>query len=274
VAKVPGTNQLWAVGNVGYPTRQTLTEHWDGTGWSIVSSPNVGAAENYLSGVTAISAQDVWAVGAYSNNGSYPSQTLIEHWNGTSWSVVSSPNLGEASWLNGVVKVTARDIWAVGAYHIANSIDQPLIEHWDGKSWSVSLSSGGDDHLNAVAQVPGTNQVWAVGYEYTTPGTVPLIEHWDGTSWSSIPSPTNVFGFLYGVVAVSAKDAWVGGSLIGNETFIENWNGTYWSVIPSPNPGSPNVFYAMAKVPYTQKVFAVGHTGNSTGLQTLIETNC
>ena len=48
-----------------------------------VTSPNVGTDINLLLGVTAVSANDVWAVGAYS-----PDQTLIERWNGTEWTVV------------------------------------------------------------------------------------------------------------------------------------------------------------------------------------------
>src|SRR5438552_19193179 len=36
-----------------------------GTCWSVVPSPNVGTSLNYLWGVAAVSANDVWAVGAY-----------------------------------------------------------------------------------------------------------------------------------------------------------------------------------------------------------------
>src|SRR5437667_10446120 len=54
-------------------------------GWAVVSSPNVGPYTNELHGVTAISATNAWAVGIASSN------TLIEHWNGTAWSVSSSP---------------------------------------------------------------------------------------------------------------------------------------------------------------------------------------
>src|SRR5438128_549063 len=36
--------------------------------WSVVSSPNVGTRSNYLNGVKAVSANDVWAVGYYYNN--------------------------------------------------------------------------------------------------------------------------------------------------------------------------------------------------------------
>ena len=36
---------------------------------------------------------NIWTVGFYANSNQVY-QTLIEHWNGTNWSVVSSPNVG------------------------------------------------------------------------------------------------------------------------------------------------------------------------------------
>src|SRR5206468_9107024 len=84
--------------------------------WEVVSSPNVGTSDNQLRGVAAVSANDVWAVGDYSN-GTGHQQTLVEHWNGTAWSVVPSPNVGTGhNVLNGVAAVSANDVWAVGTY--------------------------------------------------------------------------------------------------------------------------------------------------------------
>src|SRR6266700_3094663 len=79
------TNDEWAVGsfrNAG-GAFQTLTLHWDGTAWSIVPSPSPDGAFNDLFSVAAFSTSDVWAVG---DSGS---GTLIEQWNGSSWSAVS-----------------------------------------------------------------------------------------------------------------------------------------------------------------------------------------
>ena len=146
---------MWAVGyyyNGGI--YQTLVEHWNGTSWSVVSSPNPGTDDNYLSGVAAVSANDVWAVGYY-DNGSGASQTLVEHWNGTAWSVVPSPNAGTSyNYLNGVAAVSASDVWAVGYYGIGGSTNQTLVEHWDGTAWSVVSSPN-----------VGTNQLpqWSSG---------------------------------------------------------------------------------------------------------------
>jgi len=99
--------------------------------WSVVDSPNVGSSSNELSGVAAVSASNSWAVGDYLPSGS-TSLTLIEHWNGTSWSVVASPNhvgsIGNV--LSGVARVPgSSNIWAVGFYTDALSgLPQTLIE--------------------------------------------------------------------------------------------------------------------------------------------------
>ena len=120
VAAVAGNN-VWAVGytittdGTNQPDK-TLVEHWNGSAWSIVASPNP-ASNDTLAGVAARSATDIWAVGTRQDrSGAIPiDRTLTEHWNGTAWSVVASPNVGgNDNLLNGVA-ATAGDIWAVGS---------------------------------------------------------------------------------------------------------------------------------------------------------------
>src|SRR5205823_198240 len=79
--------------------------------WRYVSSPNPGSY-NIFYAVAAVATNDVWAVD-FTFNGSL-AQTLIEHWNGSSWSVVSSPNVGSLyNFLQSIAVVAANDVWAV-----------------------------------------------------------------------------------------------------------------------------------------------------------------
>lgn len=159
---------VWAVGNsfVNSNLSQTLIEHWDGHSWSIVSSPFVASKTNYLFGVDAVSAKNIWAVG-YSVDSFFASQTLIEHWDGQSWSIVSSPNgTGSSSNLRAIAVVSGKNIWAVGDATVLNG-DNTLVEHWNGTQWSIATSPNPlqqSNILQAAARVPGTGQVWAVGY--------------------------------------------------------------------------------------------------------------
>jgi hypothetical protein len=134
------TNDVWAVGSltkstIGHP--QTLIEHWDGTGWNVTPSPSPESSHfSALSAVAAISADNIWAVGETITNPNDVSQTLIEHWNGSSWKVVFSPNKGGGGLLTGVAAVSATSIWAVGTYWVDSSAGptskQTLAEQWDG----------------------------------------------------------------------------------------------------------------------------------------------
>src|SRR5207302_9506996 len=106
-------NELWAVGDYTIGAyHRTLVEHWEGTHWTIVPSPNADADSSYLTAVAAVSANDVWAVGYYSNYPYLYSSALIEHWDGIRWTIVPSPDAGGP--LNGIAAVSASDVWAMG----------------------------------------------------------------------------------------------------------------------------------------------------------------
>jgi len=240
VASVSASD-VWAVGDfiIASGASQTLTEHWNGTQWSVVASPNPSAFHNVLRAVTAISTNDVWAVGWFNNAQDIP-RTLIEHWNGSSWSVVTSPNGSNGSnFLFAVTAVSSTDVWAVGDFLDSTSTSHTLIEQWNGKKWSVVSSPNptGSNTLNAVRAVSATD-IWAVGQT----ATQTLIEQWNGKKWSVVASP-NLTGnnLLRGVAIVSATDIWAVGFVIasvGEQTLIEQWNGSSWSIVPSPNPSS------------------------------------
>jgi hypothetical protein len=157
-------NDIWAAGDFQNASGvfQTLTEHWDGTAWSIVSSPSGAGPEAGLLGVAAVSTSDVWAVGDTGSN------TLIEHWNGTSWAVVPSPAPAGTlfSPLSGAAVVSANDIWAVGqSQNATTGIPQTLIEQWNGTSWSIvtSPAPGTASLLSGASADPASGQAWAVG---------------------------------------------------------------------------------------------------------------
>src|SRR5262249_7387823 len=144
---------------------QTLTEHWNGTAWSVVPSPNVGAGHNYLNAVAAVAANDVWAVGNTLTDSSNDS-TLIEHWDGSSWTVVPCPNPGATfNSLGSTTALAANNIWAAGSSSDDGNNSQTLIVHWDGAAWSAVSSpnvGAGRNYLSDMAAV-NANDIWAVG---------------------------------------------------------------------------------------------------------------
>ena len=83
----------------------------------------------HLSAVAvALANGNVWAVGQFFQNSQSRSRTLTELWNGSSWSVVSSPNRGPShNFLNAVTATPSGTLWAVGAFYNNQSIERTLI---------------------------------------------------------------------------------------------------------------------------------------------------
>ncbi len=281
------TNNVWAVGLLvnSSSVEQTLIEHWNGSAWSVVPSPNVASSSSALFGVSAVSANDIWAVGFSFSSGN-PQNTLVEHWNGTKWKIVASPSPGTAgNRLSGVVAINGNNVWAVGSFNNTGGYGQNLIEHWNGSAWSLVSSPNVGTNNNGLSGVTAVSKhdIWAVG-SYTNSSTSlgeTLTEHWNGSTWSVVASPNPGVGmnYLTSVSAVSATKIWAVGSAFSSNSFtsqtlIEFWNGNTWSVVTSSGPGtSYNILYGVTRVPGTSHEWAVGYfvSGNNGLFQTLTE---
>ena len=193
--------------------------------------PNVGDGRNSLDAVTATSARNAWAVGSYFNALSTRGHSLIERWDGTTWSVQPSPSPGDFDDLVAVTATSTRDAWALGDYSYAGGPDQPVMEHWDGVAWKAQAIPSEWTLESIVATSPAS--AWAVG----SISDQPLIAHWDGRAWKVAPSPDlgDVGGGLLGVAALSPGNAWAVG-YSGASALIEHWNGRAWRLTRVPQP--------------------------------------
>ena len=105
--------------------------HWDGRSWRRVPSPNFPGSARYnlagidLTGVSAVAADDVWAV----------SRMATAHWDGTRWRIVASPRgrLNPIAALSAVAAIAPRDAWAVG-----NVLYETVAAHWNGVRWGIA----------------------------------------------------------------------------------------------------------------------------------------
>jgi len=230
-------------------------------GLHVVPSPVIN--NSCLSGAAVIAPNDVWAVGDQAQGSSF--NTLIEHWDGTSWAVTPSPKLPQGSALTGVTAPAPDNAWAVG--FDGGSADA-LVEHWDGTSWSVVASPAfaGVSISNGAISADSATDVWAVGFlasSSTTSENVSL--HWDGTRWAVVPSPNpNPQGNngLGAVAAVSATDVWAAGEQLKGP-FTEHWDGSKWTILATP--AGVRFFAAMA-ASTGGTVLAVGQGTNQSGI--------
>jgi hypothetical protein len=253
---------VWAVGlRPGCRCQyQTLTQHWDGTGWTAVPSPSKTTVNSVLDGVTVAGVNQAWAVGTAGCPADH-SRTLTEHWNGSRWSIVASPNGGVSgnhfSTLQAVTAISPSDVWAVGGQAGIRSqmpVTVPLIEHWNGTNWSLmpvpQTAAGVLESVSATS----ASDVWAVGAgQQSGQSTVAL--HFDGSSWKlvHVPTPPGTSGGLFGVNALSTNDAWAVGEAFpnagGNGTILtDHWNGTSWQVVTVPPVGGPGALPALSWV--------------------------
>jgi hypothetical protein len=273
----------WAVGQDSanpQHTIQTLAEHWYGTEWAAVKTANRRNSENQLNGVAAISANDVWAVGYTSSSSRSVDITLVEHWNGTRWSIVPSPNVqtgfGDSNVLKAVSAVSSTDVWATGwAIDDARGGIDMLFEHWDGTRWSIvsTPSPIGAFQFGFGIDARTSTDVWAVGYDAGGVALRNLAAHWDGSAWSIVPTP-NVGGgsppdnHLFAVTAIAQNDVWAVGwennidGLNKQLTITMHWDGSAWVVIPSPNPNTSGGELFGVTALSSSDVWAVGESRN------------
>ena len=199
------SSDCWAVGNSGtggVPPGESLAEHWNGTTWSVVKTPNNTLwPYNYLFGVACASGSNCWAVGSAANTGTV-SQTLAEHWNGTAWSIVTTPNTGSSiNDLSAVDCATNSSCWAVGFSSNDLGVNQTLAEHWNGTAWSIVATPLGASTLSGVTCITRSN-CWAVGAGASS------IEHWHHSTWSIVSTPNNP---LSSVACATRSDCWAVG---------------------------------------------------------------
>jgi hypothetical protein len=263
-------SDIWAVGfiNLAPDPQKLLAEHWNGSSWSVVATPNPpGAGGSQFHGVAAAASNDVWAVGqtvSSDANGSPMWNPLIEHWNGKTWSVVTAASPAGGAVLNAVTVISPNNVWAVGSPGGGNG--GSLIEHWDGTRWSI-VAAPFTSNRGALLSVSGTsaNDVWAVGRSFRHPGVEVL--HFDGHTWSKVAAPSPFFdSVLTSVTAVAPNNVWaVGLTDVGpTRTLIEHWDGTAWSVVASPTPTAGMLFGVSAVS--ASDIWAVGTNANGQNL--------
>jgi hypothetical protein len=278
-------DNAWAVGSyIGSDyNSHTLIENWNGAAWSVVPSPDGGPSGNVLTGVAGTASNDVWAVGqARAAGGAF--QTLIEHWNGVNWAVVSSPNPGTSdNVLNGVVATASNSAWAVGEALGSASPDQALILQWNGETWNVATTPALTNTGVFYGVGGAAGVVLAAGDVFPTVGapTQTLVEQsLNGSKWTvaTTPNAATTDNLFYGIAVISSSNAWAVGQYLdagGSPlTLTAQWNGTSWSLVSSPNPGTGDNILAAVAATSASDVWAVGTTSGNGADRTLILHLC
>jgi len=237
----PSATRCFAVGWDGH---EALIERWNGLRWSIVQASSPLAASE-LWGVSCPTTSSCFAVGDASPRRADIQRTLIEHWNGSRWTImIGTPSPSNFDELNGVACSGPNDCFAVGSVgfisvptgpaSLSRSSQRGLVEHWNGHgAWSVMLGTPSPSDYTNLAGVdcPTAKSCFAVGF------------------WSA------------------PRDA-------ASKTVVERWNGRgAWTIMPTPNPANSSLFDVSC--PSTTSCYAVGRAwglpSTSAGVRTLVE---
>jgi hypothetical protein len=237
----------------GDTTAASLAERWNGARWITQSTPDrPGSMQSDLAGVSCASDTACTAVGYEVTDGNV-TIPLAEGWNGSGWTVESTPSGPHSSTSNlfGVSCTTFRTCTAVGYYLTDEGTSKVLAEGWNGASWVMEPTPGAaaDGSLFDVS-CPSASGCIAVGVANSG---APLAEMWNGKQWSRLnpvrqPGAINVT--LGSISCLSAANCVAVGSYENAaEVFFpltQTWNGTTWSIEPAPIPPGATDSYLSA----------------------------
>ena len=228
-------DDCWAVGSVQKGDgERTLVQHWDGTEWDLtVSADRDPPLTSGLFAVACASADDCWAVGASAETSGNNPRSLIEHWDGTVWSIhPGSVSPDPYNVLFGVSCLSAMDCWAVGITGL---------EHWDGSAWSHQDPIDADGRMNQISDVTclTAQDCRAVGVAIGPDYVHVLTADWDGSAWTiGEPPAGGENGGLYAVTCLSSVDCQAVGGSIGDQiTALTGRYGETDEVVVEPKSG-------------------------------------
>jgi len=186
-----------AVGSPG-PTTGTLVTHWNGSSWSIESTPNQSNnRSNYITNINGISSNDIWASGHSKTIGG-TSKAMMLHKTGSDWNLVTVPQPGLENFLYQIDIIASDNIRVAGQYNDGTQY-RVFFLHYNGSSWTVEYSPGGG---GAGIVHNSSNDIWSAGSSFA---------HYNGSSWNTVNATLPNESSMLNMSRVSSNDIWTVG---------------------------------------------------------------
>ena len=155
----------------------TTAERWHDRRWTAVPlavSPQPLTEGLAVGGLASQSARSAWAAGYFYkaavgvSAGTAPTGALIEHWDGSQWSIVPNPAASrQGTSLHSLTVVSPTDIWAAGGQSDARGSTIPFFEHWNGTTWRIVPAPALPATVHPAAlytfSAASSSDIWAVG---------------------------------------------------------------------------------------------------------------
>jgi hypothetical protein len=245
---------VFCVAVTGYPGFTDIghdyAELWNGMVWAPMALPSVaGAMSTTLIGVSCVTTTFCVAVG----HATGPDLPLIEQWNGTAWTVVTT-SVGQATELDSVscVRVTLCEAVGISAPDSPPggvAVGSPVATQWNGTTWTAQSipSPQGAYGLSTSCTTP--TFCMALGISPAFPGPDygdDLISYlWNGSTWSSdvIAGGPAIFFDAPGISCVGLSFCAATASNSGRTDPVMIWNGSTWSQAQNfPTPGFSSLY--------------------------------
>jgi hypothetical protein len=209
----------------------SIAETWNGDQWTLQSFPVPADSDSPgLTQVSCTSAKFCEAVGSYFDNSDGNTVPLAATWNGTSWSLQSTPGLTTPAGFTAVSCTSPSSCEAWGGGNASNPGPE-IAEQWNGTSWQPQTVPSNATTVDSVSCVSATF-CEAVG-----PG---VAYNWDGSQWGTQTVPSSLSSANLTSVSCTSPGRCetvgvdsVGGNIAGVAAV---WNGSQWSAQSTPNP--------------------------------------
>jgi hypothetical protein len=241
-ASAPSATDIWAVTHFG-----GYVLHWNGVRWSLAKRLTGGGQ---LTGVTALSASDVWVFGG----GGFIGGLGTWHFNGRVWRQWR----GNASGLETGSALSPANIWAIGGVVSLAS----TIMHFNGASWRpvTAKALSGLQFMDITAF--SRSNVWISATPVTGPFPAWLV-HFNGVRWTRVALPWKVDP---GRIAADGHGGlWLtafgpAGPFVVHRTAAGRWSRTPVSAF----------LFGLALIPGTASLWGVGSAANRTGADAVV----
>ena len=245
-----------------------LIEYWNGSRWSLgqAAIPNgspSGLIYFVFNAISCPAPRDCYAVGSLMGVGSTETLQLIEHWNGSTWSVQTEGSMG--TWFSGISCRTRAFCVAVGS-GIEGS--DPFADVWNGQTWTeTALPWTGAVQISGVS-CPATTSCFALGLDLMGNGS--LVERWNGRSWSAAYPPAPAASLspeLASVSCVSPARCLAVGNYAGNGVYVVAWNGHAWHRIAVTTTNGKLGYFEQVQCLSATRCVALGATTSTAATQ-------
>jgi Bacterial Ig-like domain (group 3) len=227
--------------------QQALVETLSAGSWTVTPSPDNGAGNNELAGVSCSTTSACVAVGSYQSAST--NKALVATLVGGSWQLAPAPDEGTGNNLLTAVSCSSSTVCtAVGYYTGSGGVPRALIEDLTGGGWAASAGANEGQGANELDSVscPSASSCVAVGTYNSAPGVYQaLVDTFTAGTWTVVsPSPdavgvkTNAFSAVS--CASSTSCFAVGHYSNGGKavTLTARLADGAWAMVEAPNSGT------------------------------------